>query len=183
MKIVSSLNKTFFRAAAALAGIAFVLTIAACKQAPTPPYHGEDAGTSAGVEYASFYWKEEADFKRISEYFTDKENTGSNVVVRTDNEVRSGLYLVLNLDSGSVIPEGSVAELRYFHPKKSGKQIVRWTLPEFNAAWHRELQLGLTGNDWGSALSKKRPSAWQITIVAPDKTLLVRRNSYLWTEQ
>lgn len=156
--------------------------VTACTQPPTPPYHGEDAGTTAGIHYASFYWKTEEDFKRISEYFTDEENTGANTVVRSNPESRDGLYMILNLESDVVIPAGSIAELRYFHPKKTGLQTCRWSLPEFNAAIHRELRLGLTGNDWSKSLSRKRPSAWQIRATAPDGTLLFCRNSYLWVE-
>lgn len=154
----------------------------ACVLPPSPPYHGEDAGTSVGIHYASFYWKKEDDFKRISEFFTDNENTGSNVVVRSDEGKRDGLYLMLNLEHGKTVPAGSVAELHYFHPKKSGVQVCTWTLPEFNPAPHRELRLGLTGNNWDKSLSGKRPSAWKLTITAPDGTLLVRRTSYLWSE-
>lgn len=163
-----------------IAGVVVFLASAACKQPPSPPYHEEDAGTSLGIRYASFYWKTEDDFKRISEYFTDKENPGANVTVRSDTESRDGLYMILNLESGVVVPAGSVAELRYFHPRKSGIQHCRWTLPEFNAAPNRELRLGLTGDDWGENLSKKRPPAWQLTVSAPDGTLLLRRDSYLW---
>lgn len=159
-----------------------LLNLSACKQLPSPPYHGEDIGTSVPINYASFYWKDEEDFKRISEYFTDEENPGSNITVRSNPESRSGLYMILNLESGNVIPAGSVAELRYFHPKKSGIQTCRWTLPEFRAASGRELRLGLTGGDWERSLSRKRPSAWQISATAPDGTLLFRRDSYLWKE-
>lgn len=173
-------NKTFFSVVGILAGTFVFPALTACKQPPSPSYFGEDAGTSVGINYASFYWKTEDDFKRISEYFTDDENAGSNVIVRSDAGIRDGLYMVLNLDAGSIVPAGSVAELRYSHPKKSGEQICRWTLPEFKAAPHRELRLGLTGKDWDVGLSRKRPSAWRLTIVAPDGALLVRRDSYLW---
>lgn len=175
-----SFNKTFFQAAGLLAGALVFSAGSACKQPPSPPYHDEDVGTSVGIGYASFYWKSEDDFKRISEYFTDEENPGSNVTVRSDPACRDGLYMILNLEAGAAVPAGSVAELRYFHPKKSGIRICRWTLPEFNAAPHRELRLGLTGADWEKNLSGKRPSAWQLTLVAPDGKLLLRRDSYLW---
>ena len=177
---MSSLNKTFLRTAGMLAG-AFVFALnPACKQPPTPAYHGEDAGNAIGIRYASFYMKTEDDFKRISEYFTNEENTGSHAVVRSRPEARDGLYMIVSLESGAVVPAGSVAELRYYHPKKSGLQACRWELPEFNAAAHRELRLGLTGEDWDSSLSRKRPSAWQLNVFAPDGQLLFRRNSYLW---
>lgn len=179
---MSSLNKTFLRAAGVLTGaFVFVLT-PACKQPPTPAYHGEYAGNAIGIGYASFYMKTEDDFKRISEYFTDEENTGSHTVVRSHPESREGLYMIVSLESGAVVPAGSVAELRYYHPKKGGLQTCRWTLPEFTAAPHRELRLGLTGEDWDASLSRKRPSAWQLNVYNPSGELLFRRDSYLWKE-
>lgn len=173
-------NLSYFSGTATLA--ALLLGLSACKQPPSPPYRAD--GTAIGVEYASFYWKKETDFKRISEFFTDEENTGSHVIVRTNPETRDGLYLIVNLEPLTTVPAESVAELRYFHPKNPEEQIRRWKLPEFNALPHRELRLGLTGKDWDASISKKRPSAWKLTIFAPDgKTQLVRRESYLWEER
>lgn len=177
--------KSFIRNIFCFAGTAAVsalfLGLSACKQPPSPPYRAD--GTAVGIEYASFYWKKEDDFKRISEFFTDEENKGSHVVVRSNPETRDGLYLIVNLEPLATIPSGSIAELRYFHPKKPEEQICRWELPEFNALPHRELRLGLTGKDWEASISKKRPSAWKLTIFTPDgKTQLVRRESYLWAE-
>ncbi|MGN1347243.1 MAG: hypothetical protein ACI4V1_10700 [Eubacteriales bacterium] len=157
------------------------MNLSACRRPPSPPYRAE--GSAFGVEYATFYWKTEKDFKRISEFFTDEENTGSNVVVRSDPEKRDGLYLIVNLEFGSVVPEGSVAELRYLHPERAGVQTQLWTLPEFRAAPQRELRLGLTGKTWSKNLSGKRPSAWKLTVVSPDGETLVLRRSFLWTEK
>lgn len=173
-------SKNIFRAAGALALGAVFMNLAACRQPPTPPYRAE--GSAFGVEYASFCKKTEKDFKRISEFFTDEENTGSDVVVRSDPSKRDGLYLVVNLECGAVVPAGSIAELRYMHPKRAGEQTQRWTLPEFRAAPQRELRLGLTGTDWES-LAGKKPSAWKLTVVSPAGETLVLRNSFLWAEK
>lgn len=173
--------KNILRAAGAFAlGVALV-NLAACRQPPTPPYRAE--GSAFGVEYASFHWKTEQDFKRISEFFTDEESTGSDVVVRSDPSVRDGLYLIVNLESSTVVPEGSVAELAYLHPERAGVRTQRWTLPEFRAAPQRELRLGLTGKTWGKHLSRKRPAAWKLSVVSPDGETLVLRRSFLWTEK
>ncbi|MGN0834779.1 MAG: hypothetical protein ACI4QA_02995 [Candidatus Spyradosoma sp.] len=173
--------KNILRAAGALALGAAFANLSACRQPPSPPYRAE--GSAFGVEYATFYWKTEKDFKRISEFFTDEENTGSDVVVRSDPETRTGLYLIVNLECGSLVPAGSVAELRYFHPVRTGEQIQRWTLPEFLAAPHRELRLGLTGTAWDKSLSRKKPSAWKLTVVSPSGETLVLRRSFLWSEK
>lgn len=175
---MSAFIHPFLRVAGALFASALFVGLPACKQPPSPPYRAE--GTEIGIVYASFYWKTENDFKRISEYFTDEENPGNNVTCRSIPEAREGLYLILNLEPGTTIPTGSVAELRYFHPEQAEMQTRRWELPEFNALPHRELRLGLTGTDW--TLSKKRPSAWRLAILSPDGRRLVERESYLWAE-
>ncbi len=173
--------KNILRAAGALVLAAALVGLAACSSPPTPPYRA--AGSAYGIEYASFYWKTEKDFKRISEFFTDEEDTGSNVVVRSDPAVRNGLYLIVNLECGAHVPAGSVAELRYLHPERSGEQTQRWTLPEFRAAPQRELRLGLTGKTWEKQFSGKRPAAWKLSVVSPDGETLVLRRSFLWTEK
>lgn len=179
---MKSFIRNIFRFAGTVAVSALFLGLSACKQPPSPPYRAD--GSAIEIEYASFYWKKEDDFKRISEFFTGEENRGSHVIVRSNPEERAGLYLIVNLEPFTTIPAGSIAELRYFHPEKPEEQISRWELPEFNALPHRELRLGLTGKDWAASISRKRPSAWKLTIFAPDgKTQLVRRESYLWSER
>ena len=161
----------------ALASVAF-FPLAACKAPPSPPARAP--GTSVSLDYASFSWKTEREFKRISEYFTEEENTGGNVVVRSDPEVRTGLYLIVGIRFPGKIPAGSTAELRYFSPSKKGEQTQEWTLPEFTGRPTAEIRLGLTGEKWSNADSRKRPTAWKLTITAPSGEKLVERKSFLW---
>ena len=78
---------------------------ASCRVPPSPPSVAD--GSTVPIEYAVFSWKDEKDFKRISEYFTDEENTGANCVVRSDPAVRAGLYLILGIRPFTGIPAGS----------------------------------------------------------------------------
>ena len=152
---------------------------ASCKVPPSPPPTAN--GSVIPISYAVFSWKDAADFKRISEYFTDRENTGSACVVRTNPETREGLYLILGLEVSEKIPDDSTATLRYFRPDKVGEQRATFRLPEFKSSVSGEILLGLTGSAWPEELKKRRPSAWQLSVTAPDGTLLVYRRSYLWT--
>lgn len=154
------------------------LFLSACRVPPSPPPTAN--GSVVPISYAVFEWKEVNDFKRVSEYFTDKENTGGNCVLRTNPDEREGLYLVVGLNAGEKIPAGSRAVLRYFRPDKVGEQIVTFELPEFESTVASEILLGLTGKAWAQTHKKRRPSAWQLSVTAPDGTLLVYRQSYLW---
>ncbi|MBQ7331889.1 MAG: hypothetical protein IJW39_01410 [Opitutales bacterium] len=154
------------------------LFLTSCQVPPSPPPTAN--GSTVPISYAVFAWKDSQDFKRISEYFTDRENSGCSCVLRTDPEIREGLYFVLGLEVGEKISAGSKATLRYFRPDKVGEQTAEFVLPEFTSTVSGEILLGLTGNAWPAAKKKARPSAWQISVTAPDGKLLVYRQSYLW---
>ena len=158
--------------------VSFFLT--SCRVPPTPTPTAN--GSCVPISYAVFGWKNAEDFMRISEYFSDRENTGSNCICRTDNKERSGLYLILGLDVGEKIPAGSKAMLRYFRPDKIGEQTAEFILPDFTSSISGEILLGLTGDAWPKTKKKARPSAWQLSVTAPDGTLLVYRQSYLWAQ-
>ncbi len=153
--------------------------LSACQVPPTPPPTAN--GSTVPISYAVFSRKKAEDFTRISEYFTDRENTGDNCVCRTDPEVREGLYLVLGLEPGERIPAGSTAILRYFRPDKVGEQKAEFTLPEFTSTVSGEILLGLTGDAWQAKKKNARPSAWQLSVTSPSGELLVYRQSYLWS--
>lgn len=163
-----------------LALIFGMLFLASCRVPPSPPPVANSS--TVPIDYAVFSWKDENEFKRISEYFTDEENPGYNCVLRSDSNVREGLYLLLAIDSFEKIPAGSKAELRYFRPDKVGEQVQTFELPEFTGNPATEMRLGLTGEAWPKKLKKNRPSAWKFTITAPDGQLLVYRKSFLWHE-
>lgn len=160
---------------AALAGTAI---FSACQVPPTPP--AREDGAALPLSYAVFEWKNENDFRRIPEFFTDEEFTGFSRVVRSDPKKREGIYLILGLDFADEIPAGSKATLRYFRPDKTGEQTQIFELPDFAGTPAGELRLGLTGDAWPKNLRRKRPSAWKLTVHAPDGTLLVSRRSFLW---
>lgn len=174
-------RKNIFRAAMSVLLFATSLFFASCKVPPSPPPTAN--GSVIPISYAIFSWKDVNDFKRISEYFTDRENTGFNCVLRTDPETREGLYLVLGIEVSEKIPDDSTATLRYFRPDKVGEQTATFRLPEFESSVPGEILFGLTGNAWPKELKKRRPSAWQLSVHAPDGTLLLYRQSYLWERE
>lgn len=166
--------------AGTLAAVAAALSAASCRVPPSPPPTAN--GSTVPISYAVFSWKDEKNFKRISEFFTDEEFTGATCVVRTDPSVRDGLYFILGIECGEKIPAGSVAVLRYFRPDKLGEQKAEFSLPEFTGTPIGEIRLGLTGEAWPKSLRGERPTAWEISVRAPDGQLLVFRQSFLWKQ-
>ena len=174
------------RQSAILAGtlaaiVAGALCLASCRVPPSPP--PTERGSTIPISYAVFSWKQETDFRRISEYFTDVEDTGADFVARTDPTTREGLYFILGIGASEKIPAGSKATLRYFRPDRHGVQTSEFELAEFSAAPVGEIRLGLTGETWPESLKKERPTAWEFTIRSPEGELLVSRRSFLWSEQ
>ncbi len=120
-------------------------------------------------------WREAASFKRISEYFDGKENTGGQLVLRTHPEQRTGFYFLVRLANPSAAVTAKL-ELELILPT-SAKPIT-YTFPVALNPGTSVLNLGLTGSDW---LDKKaNPVAWKIFVRAPDGTLLASESSYLW---
>lgn len=120
-------------------------------------------------------WRDAASFKRISEYFDGRENTGNQTVLRTHPEQRTGYYFLLRLANPGVpvkvqfqlqlIEQGSPASRTTAFPAelKSGSGIF---------------QLGLTGPEWQDA--KSQPVAWHLQILGADGRVLASEKSYLW---
>lgn len=167
----------FSKIFSALCVVAATFSLANCKTPPSPA--PTENGSSVGIEYATFEWKTKNDFKRITEYFSNEENVGGNCVVRSDPDVREGLYFIVGVEAGTTLPRGSTATLHYFRPDKTGCQTQTFTLPEWTSSIAGELRLGLTGDAWAAG-KRARPNAWQFSVHAPDGKLLLFRESFLW---
>jgi hypothetical protein len=121
-------------------------------------------------------WREADTFDRISEYFTGHENSGSQIVRRTDPAIRAGFYFLVRLDNpGSAQP---AAKIILSLIKPDAPQIRVYTFPIPLAAGHGVYNLGLTGADWAG--KKVHPVAWKLEVVATDGTTLGVMKSYLW---
>ena len=120
-------------------------------------------------------WRDAASFKRISEYFTGRENTGGETVLRTNPEQRAGFYFQVRVANRAaelkvqfkllLIEQGSPTP----HPT-----IFPAALPPGSSVF----ELGLTGPAWQNA--KSQPVAWQVQVLADDGRVLASEKSYLW---
>jgi hypothetical protein len=120
-------------------------------------------------------WRESSSFKRISEYFTGRENTGGEVILRTQPAARGGYYFLVRTDN-----DGPARDVR-FRLEVVTPDATQARQFEFSApmpAGNEVYQLGLTGADWGA--SSVTPMAWKLEIVDTAGTVLATEKSYLW---
>ena len=120
-------------------------------------------------------WREAASFKRISEYFDGRENTGGQQVVRTHPDQRAGYYFVVRT-AGASAPIPVKINLEVITAIQARPRTHTFTAGL--KAGNNVLNLGLTGADWLDA--RANPVAWKLEIVAADGRVLVTEKSYLW---
>lgn len=133
---------------------------------------------AAEVEFVRVWpqWRDAASFDRIGEYFGGSEDTGRQVVRRTQADVRAGYYFLVRVkDAGALSGAKFVLD------------VIRPDAPEpktfsFPAEAHRGSMvflLGLTGSDWPDG-EPAHPSAWKLTLLATDGHVIAEQKSFLW---
>lgn len=122
-------------------------------------------------------WRDAASFKRVSEYFTGRENTGSQIVIRTDPAERAGYYFLIRTHQEAAT--AAKVRLTYFVPGEAEPKVV--TFPVQLPGRTSAINLGLTGSTWPDA--KASAVAWKIEFLAADETtVLATEKSYLWDQ-
>jgi len=133
------------------------------------------AESGVGIVRVFTGWRDAAAFKRISEYFDGKENTGGEILLRTNPAQRAGYYFLVRVDNQGVARPVTLS-LVLVTPTEPKPRMV--TFPATLPAGAAVLNLGLTGGDWPDA--KATPVAWKLEVVAADGTVLATEKSYLW---
>ena len=120
-------------------------------------------------------WRDAASFKRISEYFDGRENTGGETVLRTHADQRAGYYFLLRTANAGA-PAAVTARLELILPTDATTKT--FTFATELKTGSTVLNLGLTGADWPDA--KANPVAWKLELLADDGRVLATEKSYLW---
>lgn len=120
-------------------------------------------------------WRDAASFKRISEYFDGKENTGGEALLRTHPDQRGGYYFLVRIANPGA-PRAVTARLQVITDASAKPRGFTFT-PELRAG-DTVFHLGLTGPDWPDA--KADPVAWKLEFLDADGRVLVSGQSYLW---
>ncbi len=135
------------------------------------------------VKFSQVYFRyiPEANFQRISEFFSGEENPGSRRILRSDAESRSGFYYILRVNPvWNALPEGSI--LRVHYVPSGGVRVVSYDflLGEQLKDWSGEVFFGLTGEQWKSASKWEQPIAWKLELLTSGGEVLADRQSMLW---
>lgn len=121
-------------------------------------------------------WRDGVSFKRISEYFDGRENTGGQTIVRTDPAQRTGYYFLLRVANPGA-PLKVQFQLHLIEPGAPAQRTT--TFPAEIGSGSGVFQLGLTGPEWQDA--KAQPVAWRLLVIAADDgRVLASEKSYLW---
>lgn len=135
------------------------------------------ADTASDVRVVRVFtgWREASSFKRISEYFTGRENTGGEVILRTQPAARGGYYFLVRTDN-----DGPARNVRFRLEvvTEDATQPRRFEFAAALPAGNQVYQLGLTGADWGA--STLTPMAWKLEIADAAGQVLATEKSYLW---
>jgi hypothetical protein len=133
---------------------------------------------AADIEFLRIWpgWRDADSFDRISEYFGRGENTGRQVVLRTQPDVRAGYYFLVRLKSAAAIGTAKF-ELSVIRPDTPEPKTHAFTVavPEKETVF----QLGMTGTDWPAG-QKANPVAWKLTLLGADGRVLAEQKSFLW---
>jgi hypothetical protein len=141
------------------------------------PLHAAREGESHRFVRVWPGWRDEESFRRLSEYFSGRENTGRQIVLRTHAGERSGLYFLARLRSPAAVA-GAQFELEVVDPGHPEARVHRFAADV--PAGQPVFLLGLTGDDWPRRGTD--PVAWRLTLRAADGRLLAREESFLWAE-
>ena len=110
-------------------------------------------------------------FDRISEYFTDKENPGNQIILRTHPESREGYYFFARIKTPADI-SGARVVIDVIMPANAEPKTFTLPAPELRKGVVL-LNPGLTGGDWPDAAA--RPAALVSHQSAPIRTRAMRR--------
>lgn len=121
-------------------------------------------------------WRDADSFERITEYFGQGENTGREIVLRTQLGAREGFYFLVRTKSATALT-GVRFELQVIRPDSPDAKT--FTLTSDLPAKEKVFQVGLTGADWPGG-KDVRPVAWKLAVRGADGTVLAEQKSFLW---
>jgi len=121
-------------------------------------------------------WRSAESFERISEYFNGRENTGGDIIVRTQSDQRAGFYFLVRVANAGASRTGTHFVLQVVGPKNPEPVITTFAanVPERSHVF----LLGLTGKDWPD--EKAHPVAWKVELRSAEDQILATAQSFLW---
>ena len=124
---------------------------------------------------------EEKEFVNIKEYLTGKESISNKLIMRTNDKIRTGLYLIITTSHKlNLLPADTKIICEIYYSDKLNPKIYEFILPKtIQIPKTRDLYLGLTGDDWNKEIDGY-PTAWKITLLDSNKKIISEESSQIW---
>jgi hypothetical protein len=120
-------------------------------------------------------WRDAGSFKRISEYFTGRENTGGQIVLRSQPAERGGYYFLVRTENKDAT---AAAQFRLQVVLPGSHQPRVFNFPVEIPGGQQVFNIGVTGSDWPD--SESDAVAWKLDVLDATGALLASEKSYLW---
>lgn len=136
--------------------------------------------SASGVRFVRVWpgWRDASSFKRITEYFGGREDTGGQTMLRTQPDDRGGFYFLVRTENSAATPAPVRFVLKVITP--ASPETHTYDFPTVLPPGGHVFNLGLTGKDWPGA--RIHPVAWQVRLLTPDGRDLAAQSSFLWNE-
>ena len=134
------------------------------------------------LKVLSLSFREHYDFVRISEYFSGKENTSGQIILRSQENQRRGLYFHIAIrDGGTRMPvQNQKLILKILDSESIDFKTHSFDLsPEILQSG--KILLGLSGEHWTSP--QTIPIAWYLELQSQNGEILAHTQSYLWSHK
>ena len=120
------------------------------------------------------------DFKRIPDFFTGQEYSGSKVYHRSNPSEREGYFFVVKVNG--LLPEISTDaywRLEWISPLDPVSQTVKIPIKNLEI-FGKEVFIGLTGNNWPG--QSVQPLAWRLCLMEKAEVVIAKSQSFLWSK-
>ena len=133
---------------------------------------------AADVEFVRVWpaYRDAESFERIGEFFGRPENTGREIVHRTQPASREGYYFLVRVKNSAATSTDRF-ELSVILPNHPEPKT--FTFPAKLGPKETVFQLGLTGADWPGG-KDANPVAWKLALLSADNRVLAEHKSFLW---
>lgn len=124
-------------------------------------------------------WRATESFQRIGEFFGAAENTGREIVLRTQPDQRDGYYFLVRVKHAAPLAGGKFL-VHVIRPDAPDARVFTFPLAgALDAKGETVFQLGLTGADWPGGKTAQ-PVAWKLELQSADGRPLATEKSFLW---
>lgn len=127
-------------------------------------------------------YMEHEQFVSIKEYLTGKETTKNRLILRSIEDERTGLYLIISLNQKiASLPADTEIICEIFMPGELNAKVFEFPLPKVNRLPKtKHLLLGLTGTDWPYE-KDALPTAWKISLIDSKAQVIAEKSSQVWS--